>query len=204
MALSTQRAVSNGSMTSLALAISYLDRSEITVYFNGVLSPLGSGLWAWVGLTSNTISFSPAVANGVEVLVQRATDITEVRNAYNLGAQFNPATLDENFLQTLHAVQEAKEGTNLTEVFHDLDMHGYKLANLGAGVLPTDAATIAQVTAAAVAAGGSGNPAYNLNSNTVAVSSVVPAGYNAVSGGPMTINAGIVVTVEAGSTWTIV
>ena len=139
MSLSTQRAVSDGSMTSLALSLSYLERSEITVYFNGINSPLASGLWAWVGTTSNTLSFSPAVPNSVEVLIKRVTDISDVRNAYNLGAQFNQATLDENFMQTLHAVQETSEGGTLSEVFNDLDMHGFHVSNLAPAVASGDA-----------------------------------------------------------------
>jgi hypothetical protein len=43
-----------------------------------------------------------------------------------------------------------------------------------------------------------------VNSATVSVNYSIPAGNNALSAGPITINAGIVVTVPSGSVWVIV
>ena len=43
-----------------------------------------------------------------------------------------------------------------------------------------------------------------LNNATVSANYTIPTGYNAVSAGPVTINAGIVVTVPSGSVWAIV
>jgi hypothetical protein len=58
MANSTQRAVSDGTLVSLDLSIHYIDRSEITVYFDAVLTTA----WAWVGETAKQITFSNAQA----------------------------------------------------------------------------------------------------------------------------------------------
>ena len=42
------------------------------------------------------------------------------------------------------------------------------------------------------------------NTNTIAVNTTVASNYNGGSFGPVTINAGITVTVSSGSVWTIV
>jgi hypothetical protein len=42
------------------------------------------------------------------------------------------------------------------------------------------------------------------NNNTISANYSITAGNNAVSGGPLTINSGIVVSVPSGSSWTIV
>lgn len=54
------------------------------------------------------------------------------------------------------------------------------------------------------ATGGGTDEVFNLNSQTVSVNYVIPAGKNAMSAGPITINNGITVEVPDGSVWTIV
>ena len=49
-----------------------------------------------------------------------------------------------------------------------------------------------------------GGEGYVENSATVAVSSTITAGNNAMSSGPVTINSGITVTVPSGSRWVVV
>jgi hypothetical protein len=49
-----------------------------------------------------------------------------------------------------------------------------------------------------------GGQGYVENANTIAVSSTINTGSNAISGGPITVNSGIVVTVPSGSVWTVV
>jgi hypothetical protein len=44
----------------------------------------------------------------------------------------------------------------------------------------------------------------HLNSNTIAASYTLPAGFNALSAGPITQGAGVVVTVPAGQAWVVV
>ena len=52
-------------------------------------------------------------------------------------------------------------------------------------------------------------PAFNasngllLNSTTVATSSTVPTGSNAISAGPVTVNSGVVVTISSGQRWVV-
>lgn len=143
MALSTQRAVSDGTLVLLDLSIHYLDRSEIAVYFDAALTTD----WAWVGETANQITFTPAVPNGVEVLVKRTTDISKLRHEFSSGAAFTARVLDEDLMQVLHIAQEASE-TNLSGQFYsDIDMHNYRIRNIGTAVDDTDALTLGQYKA---------------------------------------------------------
>lgn len=49
-----------------------------------------------------------------------------------------------------------------------------------------------------------GGMGYVENAATVTSSSTINAGHNAISGGPVTIDSGVTVTVPAGSVWTVV
>lgn len=143
MSYSTQRAISDGSLALLDINIEYFDREEITVYFDSVQDAYP---WNWVGTTDNQLAFSPAVPIGIEVLVKRTTDISEPRHLFNAGAAFTEATLDEVLLQNLHIAQEAKENATIEEVFTNLNMHGYKMTNVGDPVNPMDAVNLRSFT----------------------------------------------------------
>lgn len=49
-----------------------------------------------------------------------------------------------------------------------------------------------------------GGPGYTENDVTIGVSSSINTGRNAISGGPVTIDSGITVTVPSGSVWTVI
>lgn len=49
-----------------------------------------------------------------------------------------------------------------------------------------------------------GGEGYTMNANTVATSSTILTGFNALSAGPITVNGGVTVTVPSGSVWTVV
>ena len=144
MASSYQQAVSDGTLTTLALSINYLDRSEISVLFDDVLTTA----WAWVGTSSKTISFTPAVPAGTVVRVIRRTAADDLRHKFTGGAAFSATTLDENLIQALHIAQEAAEGYRVMEFLQDVNLHGYRLYNVGAATQPNDALTLAQYTVA--------------------------------------------------------
>lgn len=59
-------------------------------------------------------------------------------------------------------------------------------------------------SSANVPTGGGTNKAFYLNDITITDSYTVPVGSNAMTAGPVTINAGVTVTVSAGSYWSIV
>lgn len=146
MAFSIQRAVSDGTMTLLPISIEYFDREEISVLFDGVPN---ARQWAWVGTTDKTLSFTPAVAGAVEVMVVRSTDLAQLRHQFSLGAQFTAESLDESLLQVLHIAQEATERQLGSEFFNDIDIHNYRLRNLGDPTLPQHAVTLAYYEAQA-------------------------------------------------------
>ena len=148
MAQSTQRAVSDGTLVSLDLSINYIDRSEITVYFDSALTTA----WAWVGETAKQITFSHAVPNGVEVLVKRTTGISKLRHEFSRGAAFTAEVLDEDLTQVLHIAQEASESNLSGQFYSDIDMHNYRIRNIGIAVDDTDALTLGQYKADALGA----------------------------------------------------
>lgn len=49
-----------------------------------------------------------------------------------------------------------------------------------------------------------GGMGYIENAATITTSSTINTGNNAISGGPVTVNSGVTVTVPSGSTWTVV
>ena len=141
MAYSTQTAVSDGTLVLLDIGIDYIERDEITVYFDSVQT----FDWAWVGDSEKRISFDPAVPAGVEVLVKRTTDISHIRHSYVQGAAFTAATLDENLSQVLQIAQEAQESNLAAEFYNDVNMHGHRITALAPGVDVSDAATLGQL-----------------------------------------------------------
>src|SRR5574337_685091 len=181
MAYSTQRVTSDGTLVLLDISITYFNRSEISVLFDGVTQPLGT-TWNWVGTTEHKISFSPAVANGVEVLVKRTTQLNAPLHDFGGGAAFTAQSMDENFQQSLRIAQETAEGGALTEVFNDLDMHGFRVVNLAAGVNPTDAVNMAQIepyvtnAAASAAAAASSASSASTSATSAANSATAAAG----------------------------
>lgn len=119
---STQSAVSDGTLSTLAISLDYWDRSEINVYINGVYTTA----WTWTTPTSSVIQFTAGpLANGTEVLVRRITDMSAVRHDYTGGAQFTYQTLDENFEQILHIAQEALEIAGDSEFTANLDLQDF-------------------------------------------------------------------------------
>lgn len=193
MAQSTQRAVSDGTLVSLDLSINYLDRSEIAVYFDAVLTTA----WAWVGETAKQITFSPAVPNGVEVLVKRTTDISKLRHEFSKGAAFTAEVLDEDLTQVLHIAQEASEANLSGQFYSDIDMHNYRIRNIGTAVDDTDALTLGQYKADANGAFASKTAA--AASATAAANSATAAAGSATTAGTHATNAGNSATAAANS-----
>lgn len=144
MAFSTQTAV--GPVALLDLTIDYLDRAEISVYYDAL--PVVEGVdWEWSGTIDKRILFTPPVTTGVEVLVKRTTPLDNIRHEFSKGAAFTPETLDEDLKQVLHIAQEAAEGNLSGDFFADIDMHGNNVTNLGTAVNPGDAVPLSQVQA---------------------------------------------------------
>lgn len=184
MAYSVQSAVSDGTLVLLAVSIPYFRRDEITVFFDEV-EVLVDTAWSWVGTSAHSIKFDPAVDAGVVVRVERNTNLLKPRHVYTEGAPFTARTLDENFQQTLRVAQEMQDGVNITDIYQDVDMHGHSFINVGSMLIAAE-------------------QPFNLHRHTAEISAVVPTGFNAISGGPVVINPGVTITVDTGSTWSIV
>ena len=147
MALSNMTIVSDGNLEFVSISFNYIDRSEISVYFDSV----PTSTWAWVGDT-NQIKFTPKVPNGITVLITRATDASDLRHIFSAGAAFTAKTLDEDLRQVLHIVQEAKESNLSGDFYSDIDMHGNQITNLGTATLDNQAVSFGQYKADALGA----------------------------------------------------
>ena len=108
---SIQKMVSDGTLSTIALSIQYLQRNDIYVRIAGVETPQSgapSG-YTWSFLDNTTLKILPVVPNGVEVVVYRRTDVDAMYNIYSQNAQFDEATIDENNQQLLYIAQEYLE-----------------------------------------------------------------------------------------------
>ena len=139
---SVQIAVSDGTLTRIALSIEYFERDDITLYRNLELTPLVLGTdWQWDGNTHINLLTNIPVPLGNYITVRRNTNIDRAFNIYDGGASFSRETLDENFKQMIYLAQEFTEGNGLTGLFFPLDMHVFQIKNLGTPTDPKDAVT---------------------------------------------------------------
>lgn len=108
---SIQKMVSDGTLSTIALGIQYLQRNDIYIRIAGEETPQSgapSG-YTWSFLDNTTLKILPVVPNGVEVVVYRRTDVDAMYNIYSQNAQFDEATVDENNQQLLYIAQEYLE-----------------------------------------------------------------------------------------------
>lgn len=146
---SVQIAVSDGTLTRIALSIEYFEKDDITLYRNLELTPLVLGTdWQWDGDTHINLLTNIPVPLGSYITVRRNTNIDRAFNIYDGGAAFSRETLDENFKQMVYLAQEFTEGNGLTGLYFPLDMHGFQIKNLGAPTDHKDAVTKQYVDAA--------------------------------------------------------
>ena len=139
---SVQIAVSDGTLTRIALSIEYFEKDDITLYRNLELTPLVLGIdWQWDGGTHINLLTNIPVPLGSYITVRRNTNIDRAFNIYDGGAAFSRDTLDENFKQMIYLAQEFTEGNGLTGLYFPLDMHDFQIKNLGAPTDPKDAVT---------------------------------------------------------------
>lgn len=105
---SIQKMVSDGTLSTIALGIQYLQRNDIYIRIAGVETPQSgapSG-YTWAFIDNTTLQVLPVVPNGVEVVIYRRTDVDAMYNIYSQNAQFDEATIDENNQQLLYIAQE--------------------------------------------------------------------------------------------------
>ena len=137
---SVQRVVSDGTLQIVDLSITYFDRSEINVFVNA--EPYTD--WQWASDVEDRIIFNSPIPAGVEVLIKRTTDLSKLRHYFSKGSAFTAEALDEDLQQVLHIAQEATEASLSGDFFTDIDMHGYRVRNIGPAVDDSDALTLRQ------------------------------------------------------------
>ena len=137
---SLQRVVSDGTLQIVDLSITYFDRSEINVFVN--VEPYTD--WHWASDVEDRIIFNSPIPAGVEVLIKRTTDLSKLRHYFSKGSAFTAEALDEDLQQVLHIAQEATEDNPSGDFFKDIDMHGYRVKNIGQAVDDSDALTLRQ------------------------------------------------------------
>jgi hypothetical protein len=150
MAYSLQREVSDGSLQYVNITIQYFDKKDLFVYKDELVIPKTSdepsAEWSYVW-DGDRIKINKVVPIGAEILVRRKTPYAEPMHIYRQGAVFKDSTMDDNFLQMLFINQENAEGLTATDFYNDLDFHGYRLKNVGAAKVGTDAVPYSQYVA---------------------------------------------------------
>lgn len=108
---SIQKMVSDGTLSTIALGIQYLQRNDIYIRIAGEETPQSgapSG-YTWSFINNTTLKINPVVPTGVEVYIYRRTDTSNMYNIYSQNAQFDESTVDENNQQLLFIAQEYLE-----------------------------------------------------------------------------------------------
>ena len=123
-----------------------------------------------------------------------------------------------NYIKTTSA-QNLVFGTNITnriilqsdghlrpvvDSTYDLGLTGTRFRNIYADTYYGDGANLTNLPAGAPVGGASTNTVFFENDKAVAVNYQITSTKNAMSAGPISINAGIAVTVPSGCSWTIV
>lgn len=143
---SVQREQSDGSLNRISVRVPYFSKDDIHVYvddveINSSASEQSTYTWRWDG---DYIAITPNVASGSEVLVRRITPINEAIHIFDGRSEFDDQSMDENFQQLIYIAQEYSEGSGIKDVFSDINMHGYKITNVGQATNDDDVVTYGQ------------------------------------------------------------
>ena len=143
---SVQRELSDGSLNRISVRVPYFSKDDIHVYVSDIeikdTTVEGSKYtWRWDG---DYIAITPNVDQGIEVLVRRITPIDEAIHIFDGRSEFDDQSMDENFQQLIYIAQEYSEGSGINDVFSDINMHGYKIKNVGWATDDDDVVTYGQ------------------------------------------------------------
>jgi len=133
MAFSWQEQRLPAGAQTVPVEIQYLDRLYIHLYINGV--EVRDFTWD----SDTLIRFDRALEQESTVLLVRRTNREYLYLMFAEGAAFIKQNLDTQNLQFLHLSQELVEGRAIDGFFGSINMNGYTITNLGAGVNPGDA-----------------------------------------------------------------
>lgn len=134
MAFSWQESVKPTGTQDIQCDIEYLDKSYIHVYLDGAETTA----FTWTSHTNIRLN-SPLSAETV-VLLLRKTEREYLYIEFASGAPFIEGNVDTQNTQFLHLAQELVEGRAIDGFYGDINMHHYRITNLGDPVDAGDAA----------------------------------------------------------------
>lgn len=134
MAFSWQESTVASGTQNITCDLEYLDKSYIHVYLDGQETTA----FSW---TSDTvIRLDAALTAETVVLLIRKTEREYLYIMFASGAPFIEANVDTQNTQFLHLAQELVEGRSIEGFYGDINMHRYRITNLGDPEDVTDAA----------------------------------------------------------------
>lgn len=134
MAFSWQESVKPAGTQDIQCDIEYLDKSYIHVYLDGAETTA----FTWTSPTNIRLN-SPLSAE-TAVLLIRKTEREYLYIEFASGAPFIEGNVDTQNTQFLHLAQELVEGRYIEGFYGDINMHRYRITNLGDPVDAMDAA----------------------------------------------------------------
>ena len=138
----------DGSTTTFAIPFETVTPDDIKVSLDGVDQTLTTH---YTLESDNTqVEFVTAPANGVVVRIYRETDTEELSATFFIGSSLRAKDLNDNFKQTLYAVQEVKERTvepGAALFTNNVDLNSFRIINLADGTGDNDAVNKSQLDA---------------------------------------------------------
>lgn len=133
MAFSWQESVKPAGTRDIQCDIEYLDKSYIHVYLDG------SETTAFTWTSSTNIRLNSPLSAETVVLLIRKTAREYLYIEFASGAPFIEGNVDTQNTQLLHLAQELVEGRYIEGFYGDINMHRYRITNLGDPVGARDA-----------------------------------------------------------------
>lgn len=134
MAYSWQESVEPSGTQNIQCGIEYLDKSYIHVYLDG------TEVTAFTWTSATNIRLDTPLSQETVVLLIRKTEREYLYIEFASGAPFIEGNVDTQNTQFLHLAQELVEGRSIEGFYGDINMHRYRITNLGDPVDARDAA----------------------------------------------------------------
>lgn len=134
MAYSWQESVKPAGTQDIQCDIEYLDKSYIHVYLDGAETT------AFTWTSSTNIRLNSPLSVETVVLLIRKTEREYLYIEFASGAPFIEGNVDTQNTQFLHLAQELVEGRYIEGFYGNINMHRYRITNLGDPVDARDAA----------------------------------------------------------------
>lgn len=133
MAFSWQESVAAAGTQNIQCDIEYLDKSYIHVYLDGQ----ETSAFTWTSATN--IRLNTPLPSEAVILLIRKTEREYLYIEFAAGAPFIEGNVDTQNTQFLHLAQELVEGRSIEGFYGDINMHRYRITNLGDPVDARDA-----------------------------------------------------------------